>query len=262
MNFESAPFFFLLSHDAKGGFVNALVFSSIQSAAYGNLFECSAAAEIIEEAVFSSMSHENQIAAWDEGSELLLVSLLNTDGLKAKFPQFATEDGLVIRHPKNDLTSHAIVLGEIFRAAATLPPDPEAILPDRTSRQSVVKTRLGQHKYKVEQLDLWGGACAVTGIREPSLLRASHAKPWSDPTITDAERLDPANGLPLVVHLDALFDAGWISFADDGTMLVSPHIEPSVLSLYSLTTGLRLRTIPSPAQAKYLSYHRNKVFRS
>lgn len=242
--------------------MNPLVYSSVQSAAYGNLFECSAAAEIIEEAVFSSMSHENQIAAWDEGSELLVVSLLNTEGLKAKFPQFATEDGLVIRHPKNDLTSHAIVLGEIFRAAATLPPDPEAILPDRTSRQSVVKTRLGQHKYKVEQLDLWDGACAVTGIAEPSLLRASHAKPWSDPTITDAERLDPANGLPLVVHLDALFDAGWISFADDGVMLVSAKLEPSVVALYGLSTDLHLRKVPSTSQTKYLAYHRSKVFRT
>ena len=168
----------------------------------------------------------------------------------------------MIRHRKKDLTDHAVLLGEVFRTAATLPPDPGAVLPERTERQSIVRTRLGQHKYKVEQLDLWDGACAVTGITEQSLLRASHAKPWCDPTITDAERLDPANGLPLVVHLDALFDAGWISFADDGAMLVSPHIESSVVALYSLSSNLHLRIVPSQAQAKYLSYHRNKVFRS
>ena len=242
--------------------MNALVFSSIQSASYGNLFECSTAESKISDALFSSMAHANQVGVWDDGEALFVVSLLNTEGLKLKFPKYAASDGLVIRHRKNDLTDHMVLLGEVFRTAATLPPDPGAVLPERTERQSIVRTRLGQHKYKVEQLDLWDGACAVTGITEQSLLRASHAKPWSDPTITDAERLDPANGLPLVVHLDALFDAGWISFADDGAMLVSPHIESSVVALYSLSSNLHLRIVPSQAQAKYLSYHRNKVFRS
>ena len=242
--------------------MNALVFSSIQSAAYGNLFECSTAEAAVSDVVFSSMAHDNQVGAWDDGEALLLISLLNTEGLKAKFLKYAVEDGLVVRHPRNDLTNHMALLGEIFRAAATLPSDPDAVMPGRTERQGLVRTRLGQHKYKVEQLDLWDGACAVTGITEPTLLRASHAKPWSDPTITDAERLDPANGLPLVVHLDALFDAGWISFADDGALLISPRLANGVVVLYGLRNGLRLRHAPNRAQASYLNYHRTRIFRT
>lgn len=240
--------------------MNPLVFSSIQTAAYGNRFECSTAGQHITDALFSSMAHDNQVGVWDDGGALLLVSLLNTESLKAKFPKYAVEDGLVIRHPMNDLTDYAETLGEIFRAAATLPPDPDAVMPARTERQSVVRTRLGQHKYKVEQLDMWGGACAVTGITEPSLLRASHAKPWSDPTITDAERLDPANGLPLVVHLDALFDTGLISFDEDGVLLISSRLANEVVRLYGLNKDIRLRHKPTLAQERYLKYHRTAVF--
>ena len=129
--------------------MSLLVFSSIQSAAYGNLFECSTAESKISDALFSSMAHANQVGVWDDGEALFVVSLLNTEGLKLKFPKYAASDGLVIRHRKNDLTDHMVLLGEIFRAAATLPPDPSAVLPERTEHQSVVRTRLGQHKYRI-----------------------------------------------------------------------------------------------------------------
>lgn len=240
--------------------MNAYLFSSIQSAAYGNLFECSTHEEHGQDVVFSSMSHENEVGVMDDGEELLFTSLLNTEGLKAKFAKLATEDGLVVRHPKNDLTNHLALLGEFFHAAATLPPDPMAVLPERTERQTTVRARLGQHRYKVSQAEMWGNACAVTGIAEPALLRASHAKPWAD--ASDTERLDPANGLPLAIHLDALFDAGLISFDADGSLMISPKLSPDTITLYGLSRKMRLRNTPSAEQEKYLRYHRRNVFQS
>ena len=238
--------------------MNAYLFSSIQSAAYGNLFECATHEANGCDVVFSSMSHENEVGVMDDGEELLFASLLNTEGLKARFPKLATEDGLVVRHPENDLTNHLALLGELFHTAATLPHDPNAVLPERTVRIATVRARLGQHRYKVSQAEMWGNACAVTGITEPALLRASHAKPWAD--ANDAERLDPANGLPLIVHLDALFDVGLISFAADGSMMVSPKLEPETVALYGLSEKMRLRNVPSAEQEKYLRYHRRNVF--
>ena len=239
--------------------MNAYLFSSIQSAAYGNLFECSTHEVDGSDVVFSSMSHENEVGVMDDGEELLFTSLLNTEGLKAKFSKLATEDGLVVRHPKNDLTNHLALLGELFHAAATLPPDPQAVLPERTVRIATVRARLGQHRYKVSQAEMWGNACAVTGITEPALLRASHAKPWAD--ASDAERLDPANGFPLVVHLDALFDAGLISFDSDGSMMISPRLGDDAITLYGLSRKMRLRNPPTMRQEEYLEYHRRNVFR-
>ena len=66
----------------------------------------------------------------------------------------------------------------------------------------------------------WGGRCAITEVTEPRLLRASHIKPWAK-CETDAERLDVYNGLLLAAHLDAAFDAGLISFTDEGAILFS-----------------------------------------
>ena len=120
--------------------MNAYLFSSIQSAAYGNLFECSTHEVDGSDVVFSSMSHENEVGVMDDGEELLFTSLLNTEGLKAKFARLATEDGLVVRHPKNDLTNHLALLGELFHAAATFPPDPNAVLPERTVRIATVRS--------------------------------------------------------------------------------------------------------------------------
>jgi len=58
-----------------------------------------------------------------------------------------------------------------------------------TEVERLVRQRVGQQTYRDALLDYWGGACAVTGIDLPDVLRASHAKPWADCT-SDAERLD------------------------------------------------------------------------
>ena len=239
--------------------MNAYIFSSIQSVADGNLFECSTHEVNGSDVVFSSISHENEVGVMDDGEELLFTALLNTEGLKAKFSKLATEDGLVVRHPKNDLTNHLALLGELFHAAATLPPDPNAVLPEKTVRIATVRARLGQHCYKVSQAEMRGNACAVTGITEPALLRASHAKPWAD--ASDAERLDPANGFPLAVHLDVLFDVGLISFDTKGFMMVSPKLGHETIVLYRLSEKMRLRSVPFAEQEKYLRYYRRNVFR-
>ncbi|MBK6898287.1 MAG: HNH endonuclease [bacterium] len=68
-------------------------------------------------------------------------------------------------------------------------------------------------------LRIWNSLCAVSGSSTLDAIRASHIKPWRDST--DHERLDPANGLPLLANYDALFDAGLISFDDNGCMIVS-----------------------------------------
>ena len=133
--------------------MNAYLFSNIQSAAYGNFFECSTHEENGCDIVFSSMSHENEVGVMDDGEELLLTSLLNTEGLKTRFSSLATEDGIVLRQPKNDLTNHLALLGEIFHVAATLPHDAEAVLPERTVRIATVREKyLQYHRRNVFQL--------------------------------------------------------------------------------------------------------------
>ncbi|WP_143286399.1 HNH endonuclease, partial [Burkholderia cenocepacia] len=67
--------------------------------------------------------------------------------------------------------------------------------------------------------------CSVTKVTEPSILVASHIKPWRE-CITRAERLSPDNGLLLSPTLDKLFDRGLISFDENNryTILISKKL--------------------------------------
>jgi hypothetical protein len=67
-------------------------------------------------------------------------------------------------------------------------------VPDVTERDAIVKSRVGQGRYRKELLAMWK-SCAVTGLDIPELLRASHIKPWSD--CNDRERVEAYNGLLL-----------------------------------------------------------------
>lgn len=90
-------------------------------------------------------------------------------------------------------------------------------LPRSTEAERVVVQRVGQNLFRSALLDYWQGRCCVTGLAVPELLRASHIKPWAA-CESDNERLDVFNGLLLAPHLDALFDGGWVSFADNGKL--------------------------------------------
>jgi HNH endonuclease len=115
----------------------------------------------------------------------------------------------------------------------------ETEIANETTRVALIDARLGQGKFRDDLFELWGG-CAVSGCKVSELLRASHVKPWRK--CTNKERLDPHNGLLLGAHLDALFDAGLISFDDNGSMLVS--VEISGADRDELRLGRRLRKSP------------------
>ena len=135
-----------------------------------------------------------------------------------------------------------------------------AHLPRTTEAERLVVQRVGQDIFRRGLLEYWDGRCAITGLDVPELLRASHIKPWAA-CDTDAERLDIFNGLLLAPHLDAAFDAGFITVAKDGAVLVS-NILPSaarlVLGLYGALQVRRLRH----AHERYLPSHRANIFRA
>jgi len=150
-------------------------------------------------------------------------------------------------------------LVDAMHIAPTEPSPPEAIGhgPGKsTTRLSLAQARIGQGKYRQDLLQKWGHACAVTGLTSSSVLRASHVKPWK--TSNDTERLDPENGLLLSANLDALFDRGLISFADDGQMLIAEELDPAERERLGLPG--QLRTQPAPPLKRYLQHHRAQLF--
>lgn len=134
--------------------------------------------------------------------------------------------------------------------------------PSTTEAIGLVKRRVGQDLFRKALMEYWGGACAVTGLALPPLLRASHAKPWAS-CESDAERLDVFNGFLLAAHLDALFDQGLMTFSDSGEAMFSTSLDATHQDLIGLDRmqPLRLRWI-RPNHQPYLTWHRNQVFES
>ena len=125
-----------------------------------------------------------------------------------------------------------------------------------TTRRALVDARRGQGRFRAGLMRRWGAACAVTGLTLAQALRASHAKPWRESS--NAERLDPKNGLLLAAHLDALFDTGLISFADDGAMVVSLDVSAGDRERLGIPRGIRE---PLDAEERaFMAHHRRSKF--
>lgn len=138
----------------------------------------------------------------------------------------------------------------------------ERVLTDQyipeTTRQAVVMARRGQGLFKqdVQRIERF---CRLTKVDQVEHLRASHCKPWRDSS--NAERLDGENGLLLTPDADHLFDRGFISFENDGRVLVSPVVHRESLRKMGLEEALRGNVGGfTEGQKSYLAFHRDSVF--
>jgi predicted restriction endonuclease len=128
---------------------------------------------------------------------------------------------------------------------------------EKTERESIVKSRVGQGLFRERVIALWG-SCSVTGLSNLSLLRASHIKPWRD--CSNQERLDPMNGLLLHPTLDHLFDSGLVTFEDNGQIRFSERLSAEDAKILQLDSSETLRKMPEKLK-KYMEFHREHVFK-
>ena len=133
---------------------------------------------------------------------------------------------------------------------------PELTHLPETERDAIVRARVGQGLFRERLLELWG-ACAVTGIEQPDLLRASHIKPWR--YSTHEERLNRFNGLLLLPQYDHLFDRGYITFDGEGRLEPSPAIVTLPPERLGIELNARLREMAAE-HIDFLEYHRREVF--
>ena len=194
----------------------------------------------------------------------------STDGVRAiasfdseyllRLGKFVEKGGLIYARIKGRVPAQSVkgfptghnTLATDFETLLGAPPK------DQTTKESLINARVGQGEFRGAVLALWGNRCSVTGAVTLDAIRASHIKPWR--ASTDAERLDPHNGLPLVASLDALFDAGLISFESSGKLLVSSVLNAAERHIFGIADK-SLAKRPTPKTAEYLTYHRRHVFR-
>ncbi|MCQ3938985.1 MAG: hypothetical protein DPW18_18350 [Chloroflexi bacterium] len=126
-----------------------------------------------------------------------------------------------------------------------------------TTREAVIQSRIGQGQFRTSLIGYWQG-CSVSGCTQFEILKASHIKPWR--YSTNEERLDVFNGLLLLPNMDTCFDSGFISFDDDGKIVISSKLSEATLLQLGINTDLKLSRVEEKHKA-YLRFHRENIFR-
>ena len=119
------------------------------------------------------------------------------------------------------------------------------------------KKRKSQVKYREELYNEFK-CCPFTHIDEFKLLIASHIKPYA--VSTKKEQADPDNGLLLSPLYDKLFDKGFISFKNNGELLISDWLSPHNKALISFDYSPK-DLLLNDQRIKYLEDHRENVFK-
>lgn len=128
-----------------------------------------------------------------------------------------------------------------------------------TEKQALVMARRGQGRFKENVRDIERHGCRITKVDRLEHLRASHIKPWRDSS--NSERLDGENGLLLTPTVDHLFDRGFISFEDNGRLLISPVAHRPSLEKMGIDPDAKINVGHfSEGQRRHLDFHRNSVF--
>ena len=131
-------------------------------------------------------------------------------------------------------------------------------IPD-TERHAIIQARVGQGRFRANVQGV-EHACRVTNVERLEHLVASHTKPWRDST--NEERLNGENGLLLTPTIDHLFDKGFISFEDEGDLIVSPVADRSSLLRMGIKPEGKVNVgVFSEGQRVFLDYHRENVLR-
>ena len=144
----------------------------------------------------------------------------------------------------------------IARANAQPPP----VSSSRYGEPSLYLPRLGQGIFRVQVLDAYGRACAVTQEHSLPVLEAAHIQPFAFGGSNDV-----SNGLALRTDIHRLFDRGYVTVDEDGNFVVGRRLREEFEnghSYYGLHgQPLRLPTLLElKPEADALAWHREQMF--
>lgn len=106
--------------------------------------------------------------------------------------------------------------------------DPENIMDSRERTLASVVQRRGQPEFRQRLLDIYKGACAISGYDAFQALEAAHIIPYQG-----VETNHPKNGILLRSDLHTLFDLRLISInTETMTVLVSPELLKTIYAQY------------------------------
>ena len=153
------------------------------------------------------------------------------------------------------LDDNAYSVSETARQDAALEAEISPIREGR-DRLALIKSRVNQSAFRNYLFRRYNHCCLCT-VREPSLLVASHIKPWSQSNAR--ERLDVDNGFLFCPNHDQLFDQGWITLDDSGKICLAKELCQRDRDSMHINENMQI-TLWEGNKA-YLTYHREKIFK-
>ena len=140
----------------------------------------------------------------------------------------------------------------------------EKIADDETltgdTKLQLIRARVNQGIFRKRILEKFDGKCMITGLSNKDLLIAGHIKPWAK--CNNNEKLSRENGILLTPTYDRLFDKGFISFSDEGELLVSNNLDENDLTMLGINKGQKYNLIITLEMKGYLNFHRKKIFKN
>ena len=168
-----------------------------------------------------------------------------------------------VHHPWQLAQNQAYIREDLATANTTVYSED---IPIGYNQKRTVSQRVGQQFFRQAVLSNYGNRCCMTGIAIPTLLVASHIKPWKD-SDDATEKANPQNGLCLNALHDKAFDAGLITVDNQYRIVISEvlkkdaHMDDVTKSFICAKEG---ETIQLPERGKpskvFLTYHQDCVF--
>lgn len=163
-------------------------------------------------------------------------------GLSVREEATANHEGLVAISEWEDLQVARIVDDESLR---------------ETQKKALVNSRRGQGLFRQRVAGI-ENRCRITRVENSAHLVASHIKPWRESN--HEERLSGANGLFLTPSIDHLFDRGFISFENNGELILSPIADNISLEKMGVQTDAVTNVGGFNIDQKhFLDYHREEI---
>jgi len=123
-------------------------------------------------------------------------------------------------------------------------------------KEYAVRVRKTQQIFR-KKLLAHESACKICGLNIQELLVGSHIKPWN--VSGNIEKLDIFNGFLLCPIHDALFDKGFISFTNEGKIIISEKIPVEDYQKISISSDVSIEL--KEEHFPYLEWHRSFIFK-
>ena len=123
-------------------------------------------------------------------------------------------------------------------------------------RNAVIKARVNHSVFRKRRLEKYSH-CVLCGVSHHSLLNASHIIPWAE--CSGKDRTNVNNGLLLCSGHDRVFDRGYISFDEDGQIMISEELSDDDCVFTNLNDGMRIEM--NDEMKRFMAYHRTKIFK-